>query len=142
MPFNIPQYLDHYLDHLYLWYMKIRYLLKRRGPKSGTHPLYLALYDRLNTQIIYSGHRLTLKEWSAKERLPKDHTGEAFKDMEKIRTDVQKAIRRLEAQEQPVTPFTVKQEYTRGDKERQAQQADREKKAKLGLMTMARLIDS
>lgn len=121
--------------------MKIRYLLKRRGPKSGTHPVYLALYDGDDTQIIYSDHRLTLKEWSAKERQPKDHTSEASKALEKLRADVQKAIRRLEAQEQPVTPFTVKQEYNRGDKEKQAQQADKEKQAKLGLMTMTRLMD-
>jgi hypothetical protein len=62
--------------------MKIRYLLKRRGPKGGTHPIYLALYDGDQTEIIYTGQRITLKDWSANDRLPKDHTGDTFKAIE------------------------------------------------------------
>lgn len=120
--------------------MKIRYLLKRRGPKSGTQPIYLALYQGDDTEIIFTGQRIPTKDWSTKERLPKDHTGDIYKAIEQVKSEVQKVIRRMEADEVPTTPFTVKQEYIRRQREKQAAQANKDKKAKLGLMTLSNLI--
>ena len=120
--------------------MKIRYLLKRRGPRSGTQPIYLALYQGDETEIIFTGQRIAPKDWNKKERLPKDHTGDIYKAIEQVKSDVQKVIRRMEADEVSLTPFTVKQEYTRRQREKQAAQSARDKKAKLGLMTLSSLI--
>jgi len=119
--------------------MKIRYLLKRRGPKGGNHPVYLAIYKNDLTEIIFTGQRITVKEWSQKERAPKDHTGEAFKAIEVIKADVQKAIKRLEADEKPVTPFTVKREYLERQEMKESTLKESDRKAKKELVTISKL---
>jgi len=119
--------------------MKLRYLLKRRGAKGGTHPIYLAMYSGDLTEIIFTGHRTTLKEWSVQDRSPKDHSGDIFKAIEKVKADVQKAIRRLEADEKPVTPYTVKEAYTNFQDNKQTAQAQADKKAKGDLVTVTKL---
>lgn len=119
--------------------MKLRYLLKRRGPKGGTHPIYLALYQGDITEIIYTGERITLKEWSVKDRSPKDHSGDTFKAIERVKAAVQQAIRRLEADEKPVTPYTVKEAYTSHQKSKHTNQAQADKKAKADLITVTKL---
>jgi len=119
--------------------MKLRYLLKRRGPKGGTHPVYLALYSGEFTEIIFTGQRIILKDWSVQDRSPKDHSSDIFKAVEKVKADVQKAMRRLEADEKPLTPYTVKQVYSTNQDNKEASQAQADKKAKGDLMTVTKL---
>lgn len=119
--------------------MKIRYLLKKRGPKGGTYPIYLALYQDDLTEIIFTGQRITLKDWSKKDRAPKDHSSETFQAIEKIKGEVQLAIHRLEAERQPVTPYTVKSQYTATTANKEASQRDSDKKAKSDLVTISKL---
>lgn len=84
--------------------------MKKRG-KGPTHPIYIGLYDGDETEIIYTGHRIAIKEWDKKDRLPKNQSSETFREIEKVLKAVNKAKLRLEADDQPITPFTVKQAY-------------------------------
>jgi integrase len=121
--------------------MKIRYLLKRRG-KSGSHPIYIALYDGDDTEIIYTGHRIPLKDWSTKDRSPKDHSSDTFKAIEKVKSSIQQSIRRLEADEKPVTPYTVKEQYELNTKAKEDAQRHADKRAKQDHVTIIRLANT
>jgi integrase len=91
--------------------MKVRYLLKKKGKSKDGQPIYIALYHNDQTELIFTGEKIKVKDWNSNERLPKDHTGDTYTRIEKVRGKVQKIIKLLEAQDKPVTPFTVKQEY-------------------------------
>lgn len=121
--------------------MKIRYLLKRRGAKGATHPIYCALYSGDQTELIYTGQRIFLKDWSVKDRLPKDHQGDIFKAIEKLKAAIQQAIRRLEADERPVTPYTVKEQYERSTQAKEEAQQTADKRAKRDAITVIKLAD-
>lgn len=117
--------------------MKTRYLLKKRGnTKGATHPIYIALYEGDTTELIYTGQRITLKEWSPNDRLPKDQKGETYKAIEKVREGINRAKVRLEADDQPITPFTVKQAYEALTKQKESAQHSKDKIAKAGLRTV------
>lgn len=115
--------------------MKTRFLLKRRG-KGPTHPIYIGLYDGDQTEIIYTGHRITLKEWDSKVRLPKNHSGEIFREIDKIMKDVNKAKLKLEVDDKMITPFTVKQAYESQTDKRADMQKGLEKTLKAGKKTI------
>jgi hypothetical protein len=115
--------------------MKTRFLLKRRG-KGPTHPIYIGLYDGDQTEIIYTGHRITLKEWDSKVRLPKNHSGEIFREIDKIMKDVNKAKLKLEVDDKMITPFTVKQAYESQTDKRADTQKGLEKTLKAGKKTI------
>src|SRR5260221_5987809 len=103
--------------------MKTRYLLKKRGSVKGvTHPIFVALYEGDVTELIFTGQRIPLKEWSTSDRLPKDQKGEIYKEITRVMDAIGKAKVRLDAAEQPVTPYTVKTEYDQWRKERDAGQ--------------------
>lgn len=119
--------------------MKIRYLLKKRGAKSATHPIYLAIYQGDETEIIFTGERISSKDWSKKDRSPKDHSGNTYKSIEKVKSDVQRAIHRLEADGKPVTPYTVKEQYEASTSTREVNQRESDKKAKGDLITVTKL---
>jgi hypothetical protein len=122
--------------------MKTRFLLKKRGSAKGaTHPIYIALYDGDQTEIIYTGQRITKADWHKSERLPRDHEGEIYKEIEKVRKKVDLAKVRLEADEKPVTPFTVKQAYEALVKSKGQDQLSKDKKAKEGLRTIKALAE-
>lgn len=117
--------------------MKTRYLLKKRGGTRGaTHPIYIALYEGDQTEIIFTGQRIALKDWSASDKLPKDQSGEVFRQMDKAMKDVNKAKLRLEVNDQAVTPFTVKQAYEKLVEEKKEDQLSSDKKAKAGLKSV------
>lgn len=123
--------------------MKTRYLLKKRGTAKGaTHPIYIALYEGDNTEIVYTGQRITLKEWSSNDRLPKDQKGDIHKAIEKVREGINKAKVRLEADDQPITPFTVKQAYEALTKQKAGAQQSKEKIEKAGIRTVYRLANT
>ena len=117
--------------------MKTRFLLKRRkSTKGATHPIYIALYEGDQTEIIYTGQRITLKEWSESDRMPKDQGGEIFREIDKVLKSISRAKLRLDANEQAVTPFTVKQAYELQTKERDEDQLLKDKKTKAGLRSV------
>lgn len=119
--------------------MKIRYLLKRRGKVGGAYPIYVALYLGEQTELIYTKERCKAKDWNNTDKQPKDHTGDTFARIEKIKTSIQRSMKLLEAQDKPVTPFTVKQEYTHGQRKKAIDQFAKDKKDKLGLQTIQSL---
>jgi integrase len=119
--------------------MKIRYLLKRRGKRESTYPIYVALYQGEQTELIYTKERIPLKEWSQTEGQPKDHTGDLFGRIERIRLSVQRSAKMLEAQERPVTPFTVKQEFVQSQFKRNNDQVTKDKNDKKDLETVSSL---
>jgi integrase len=120
--------------------MKIKYLLKKRGTSGAAFLIYCALYSGDDTEIIYTGQRTAKKDWSKSERLPKDQKGDVFKAIEKVKGSIVQAMRRLEADERPVTPYTVKAEYeqmteAKGDAQRQA-----DKRSKTSTVTITKLV--
>jgi integrase len=119
--------------------MKLRYYLKRRG--SGPHPIYIALYHRDSTELIYTGERIHLKEWSIKERAPKDHNSEINKAIEKVEALVKKSIKRLEFEERVVTPLSVKITFMEDEAAREATQQQAEKKYKEEMVTLIKLAE-
>lgn len=116
--------------------MKIRYLLRKR---VNPPQIYLALYSNDFTELIYTGQRIPLSEWSKKDRAPKKHDSDVFHAIEKVKKDVQKAIKRLEAEDKPVTPFTAKQEYLSLVKANEKAQGESDRKAKKELVTVTKL---
>jgi site-specific recombinase XerD len=120
--------------------MKARYLLKKRSKTKGaTHPIYIALYEGEQTEIIYTGQRCTRNEWSEADRKPRDEKGVIYKEISKVMEAVNKAKIRLEAAEQAITPFTIKQAYEALIKEKGDAQLSKDKLAKAGLKSVASL---
>jgi integrase len=118
--------------------MKIRYYLHRKKPP---YMIYIALYLGDMKEIISTGQRIELKDWSEKERAPKNQNSEVSKAIEKVKAVVKKAIARLEFEDQIVTPFSVKLAYMEdlAVKEHQRNQAD--KKLKSDMVTLIKLAD-
>ena len=78
--------------------MEIRY--HKKGPDP--HYLYVAVYDREGDALIATGEKISGKDWRA-HRYPVK--------AQAVMTDVLKVRRLLEAQEEDVTPITVKRAY-------------------------------
>lgn len=116
--------------------MKIRYLLKKKGKKATSHPIYVALYQNDQIELIYTSERIKLKDWNQSEGCPKDHKTDTFARIEKVKSDVLKTMRLLEAQDKPVTPFTVKLEYNQNKLKKNSDQLLKDKKDKEGLETV------
>ena len=121
--------------------MKIRYLLKRKAKKGAAYPVYLALYHNDEQEIIFTGERCHLKDWSKDDRLPKDHDGELFQNIEKVKNAILKVKRLMDANDQPVTPFTLKLEYSKGIKHKEEKQQQQDKHDKTNLAAISSLID-
>jgi integrase len=121
--------------------MKIRFLLKRRGKKNGTHPIYLALYDRDITELIYTGSRITTKEWSKEDRLPKDHSSQVYTAINEKKKAVEKVMLKMIANDVVVTPFQLKQEYEKRTKQKLSNQDVADKKEKNSLTKITTLIN-
>lgn len=119
--------------------MKLRYYLKRRG--AGPHPIYIALYQGNITELIYTGHLLKISEWSAKDRAPKNHSGDAARAIEKVNTAVKKIIAKLEIDDRVITPFSVKLAYQEDLAAREQQQQQSDKKARIEMVTVCTLAD-
>lgn len=115
--------------------MKIRYYLKKRG-KLPTHPLFVALYDGDQTELIFTGERISAKEWNPREMQPRDQTSDLFARIEKVKSLVQKTMKLLEAQDLPATPYTIKTEYIKAQQQKSEVQKKTDKKEKLGTITM------
>lgn len=119
--------------------MKLRYYLKRRG--VGPHPIYIALYSKNDTELIYTGERIHLKDWSVKERTPKNHNSDVSKAIEKAEALIKKSIKRLEFEERLVTPLSVKITYMEDQAAREEKQITLEKKYKEEMVTLIKLAD-
>lgn len=121
--------------------MKIRYLLKQRGPKGSSSPIYLALYSGDLTEIIYTGQRITLKAWSKKDREPKDHSSDTFKAIEKVKNEVRLVMHQLEAEQKPVTPYSVKERWEVTTATTRVKQRAADRTAKASHVSVLKLAD-
>jgi integrase len=119
--------------------MKLRYYLKKQ--KTGPHPIYIALYESDRTELIFTGQRIQIKDWSLKDRFPKDHNSGISKAIEKVQKAVKKSMARLEFEEQPVTPFSVKLAYMEELASKEHHQEVTEKKLKTDMVTLVKLAD-
>lgn len=119
--------------------LKLRYYLKRRGP--GPHPIYIALYQGDTTELIYTGHRIKISEWSEKDRQPKNHGSEVSKAVEKAMAMVKKTISKLEIDDRVVSPFSVKLAYMENLAITEQSQQQSDKKAKQEAVTLCKLAD-
>jgi integrase len=120
--------------------MKIRFLLKRRGGRGALHPVYLALYGHDTTELIYTGQRISLKEWSKPEREPIDHSGEVCTAINDVKRNVEKVMKRMQFDELVITPFQLKQEYERQQKQKYSSQQADDQKEKNSLTSVTGLI--
>lgn len=51
------------------------------------------MYDGDITELIYTGERTSIKDWSRAEGAPKDQTSDLYTRLEKIKSQVQKTLR-------------------------------------------------
>jgi len=122
--------------------MKIRFLLKRRGKKRGvTHPIFLALYDHDTTEIIYTGYRIGLNDWSKEDRLPLDHSSDLYTNIDEVKKAVEKVMKRMRADDKPVTPYQLKQEFERNKTAQRESQNEVDRKEKSSQTSIVSLID-
>lgn len=103
--------------------------------------IYVALYLGNMKEMISTGQKIELKDWSEKERAPKNQNSEVSKAIEKVRASVKKAISRLEFEDKPVTPFSVKVAYMEDLAEKEKAHASADRKAKAEMVTLIKLAD-
>lgn len=116
--------------------MKTRFLLKRKKANpAGSHLIYIALYEGDQTELISTDKRINKADWS-KDGLPKDQGGDIFNAIEKVRASVRKAEKMLEINDQPITPFTVKQKYLDNEKQKKEANLTGDERAKAGLKSI------
>jgi hypothetical protein len=118
--------------------MKIRYLLKKKAKKA--YLIYVALYDNDDTEIISTGERCLLKDWSKEERIPKNHDSDLFQNLEKVKNGVLKVKRVMEANDLPTSPFTLKTAYLKTLKMKDDKQHQQDKHDKVNLTSISSLI--
>src|SRR5688500_18787674 len=119
--------------------MKFRYYLKKQ--KAGPHPIYIALYQSDRTELIFTGQRIKITDWSIKDGATIDHSSAVSKVIEKVQKAVKKCIAKLEFEEQPVTPFSVKLAYMEELALKEHQQVLTEKKLKTDTVTLIKLAE-
>jgi len=110
--------------------MKIRFLFKKKPGLVKSGLVYVALYLKDTVELISTGQRIRKGEWSSTDQFPKEHRGEVAKTITNVKSRISKAITRLEAREQVVTPFSVKQEFNHFENEKVNQQLAIDKKQK------------
>lgn len=116
--------------------MKVRFLFKKKGKASNEGLIYLALYLKDEVELISTGHRIHEKEWSNVDQYPKQHTSNVAQSINEIKSRVNKAVTRLEAKEEIITPFSVKQEFSRFEDAKLADKVKKDKKEKEGIRTV------
>lgn len=118
--------------------MKIRYLLKKRG-KVGR--IFIALYQNDQTELISTGETIASKDWSEKDRTPKDHFSDVSVRIEKKKTSILKTENLMSAQEQVVTPLAVKREFLKSLNTKQVEWEKNDKRIKADSKSLSLLID-
>lgn len=119
--------------------MKVKFFIKKKG--ESPFPIYLALREREDTELIFTGQRIAIKDWNVSERFPKKQNSDVAKELDKVKLAVNKAIRKLEFEERPVTPFTVKLTFQEIEKDKQVEQASAQAELKADLITVTKLCD-
>lgn len=119
--------------------MKLRYYLKL--DKDGPHQIYIALYQNNSKELIYTGQRIKITDWSEKDGAPKNHNSEASRAVEKVKTAVKKVITKLELDDRIVTPFSVKQAYIEDLEQKEHLQLQTDKKSKQEIVTICKLAE-
>lgn len=116
-------------------------MLKKRGKKGSLNPIYVALYLNEFTELVYTGEKCLLKDWSEKDRSPKDHKGQVFLKIEKVKHEINKAIQSFHSQDRIPTPASVKQEYLRRQQLAENSQHEKDLKDKENLQIVSRLAE-
>lgn len=121
--------------------MKVRLYLKKKGGRGAAHPIYVALYSGDSTEIVYTGERLSLKDWNPNECGPRDQDSEAYHRIKRIEADILKVKRLMEAQDLEVTPYSLKQKYELSKKQKTENQQSKDKWDKTNALAVSNLID-
>lgn len=120
--------------------MKIRYLLRKGRGNLPAYFIHVALYSDDLQERIPTGQSIpSLADWSKKNRAPKDHGSETFARIEEVKKGVLKAWKLLEANDQDVTPLTVKLAYIARRDELDKAAEGRDKKRKQDAQSVVRL---
>lgn len=118
--------------------MTISYKLRKT---RDDHYIFIALYQGKDFELISTGRKIEKTAWSKKHRRPSDMTSETAMVIEKIMEDVQRARRRMIAQEMPVTPYTLKQEYLKFRNQAREEQHQTDARSKADQVTVSSLIE-
>lgn len=121
--------------------MKIRFLLKKKAGQGNQGLIYVALYFKDQAELISTGQRIRKSDWSPSDQFPKDHRGDVAKAINDVKARIGKAITRLEAREEMVTPFTVKQEFNKFEAERVTTKLISDKKQKANNKSIKSLVN-
>ncbi|MFN7490840.1 MAG: tyrosine-type recombinase/integrase, partial [Chryseotalea sp.] len=121
--------------------MKLRFLLKRKGGKGATHPIYLAIYSEDQTELIYTGYRIKLKDWSLAERAPVNSNSIVSIDIHRMKDEVDKLKSKMLLDGKIITPFQLKQEYLKQTESKNQNQQKTDKEEKLNNATVSSLIE-
>ena len=110
-----------------------------KADRGNAGLIYVALYFKDHTELISTGQRIRKSEWSLTDQFPKDHRGEVAKAIADVKSRISKAITRLEAREEMVTPFAVKQEFNQFESERITKKLATDKKQKENIKSVKSL---
>lgn len=119
--------------------MKLRYLIKRK--KNKVHPIYVALFEGNNAELIYTGQRIAINEWSVADSFPKNHNSDVSKAIKKVMKMVERMISKLEFEERIITPFSVKVAYMEEAALKRLQHEESDKKLKQETVTLIKLAE-
>ncbi len=117
--------------------MTIEYSLKS---KRGVNYIYVAIYQNDETVLISTGQTILTKDWSKKHRRPINQSSPVALAIDKIKADIQKVRRLMDAQEKEITAYSLRHEYNLQRKAKKDKQLSADKKEKAGSNTVSTLI--
>lgn len=118
--------------------MTIEYYLQS---KRGVNYIFVAIYQQDETALISTGQTIHIKEWSKKYRRPVNQSSPIALAIDKVKSDIQKVRRLMDAQEKEITPFSLREEYKKLKQANRDKQGATDEKEKAGSNTIATLLD-
>lgn len=107
----------------------------------GQHYIFLALYQGTDSELISTGQKIQISDWNTKLRQLSNPTSETAMVIEKVKEDVQKARRRMIAQDLPITPYSLKAEYQKSKNQVRDEQREVDSQAKASKSSVSSLIE-
>lgn len=105
------------------------------------HYIFVVLYGGAVRELISTGQKIAPADWNKKLRKPSDPNSEAAMIIDKIREDIGRARRLMIAQDIPVTPYSLKEQYLKAQKQSREQQQEKETQTKASKSSVTSLIE-
>ena len=117
------------------------YSLPIEAESQGLLSRLRCLIGNGDTAIISTNQRYLKSEWDEEGRIPKKQDDTRYQAIEKVKAAILKTMKKMDGDEEPITPFTLRQKYKDGLKVKVEAQQRTDKKAKAELLTVSSLID-